>query len=84
MITWVLRKYAELVFLSAKFLGAILIIVIGASALVVAISGGTINYSAIPAYVGFWVSMSLVLPLILVGVPYLFATIYTAIARIFE
>lgn len=73
MIMKILRKYGELVYLSAKFIGGILIVVFPVNALLVVISGGTINFSAIPMFLEFWVSMSLVLPLILIGVSYLVA-----------
>lgn len=66
------------------FVGAILAVLIVASALLAIISGVPINYSAVPMLVKLWVAMSLVLPLILVGVPLLVAALSSLIKRVFK
>ena len=63
------------------FIGAILIVLIAVSALITTISGGTINYSAIPMLVKLWVVLSLVLPIILVGTLFLVTSLCSVITK---
>ena len=83
MIKSVFRRYGELAFWSSIFVGAILVVFFAASALVTVLGGESVSFSVVPFYLKLWISMSLVLPLIMIGIPYLVATISSAISRIF-
>lgn len=66
------------------FIGAILIVLIAVSALITTISGGTINYSAIPTLLKLWVVLSLVLPIILVSTLFLVTSLCSVVTKKFK
>ena len=76
-----IRKYGKLVFRSSILVGATLVVFFMATALIGVLAGENVSFSAVPFYLKLWVSMSLVMPLILIGVPYLVATISSAFSR---